>query len=462
MTRSYFFSGVGGSGMAPLALFMRRAGALVSGSDRDFDLGRNLDKRAYLIDAGLTIAPQDGSGLTAAHDYLVVSTAVEESVPDVISARALGVEIIRRSQLLSSLFNAAPQSLGVGGTSGKSTTTAMAGWILSAAGKRPAIINGANMANFAAGAARYAGSVHGDGPFVAEVDESDGSIDLYNPSVALVTNISLDHKSLEELIDLFERFLLRAKTVVINLDDPHLRAIAAHQLFPAKITYGLTAPDADWRLLGKAGPGQWLVRGPDGAEHALNLSMFGAHNVSNALGAIAAAVALGVDAGAAVAAMADFRGVQRRLEVRAIQHGVTIYDDFAHNPDKIATSLRALKTRHPRILCFFQPHGFKPLELMYHELVAALAQGLSRDDVFWTCDPLYLGGSTTRNDRAKELVTALQAAGCQALFLEDRTAIAAAMAAHAKPDDAAVIMGARDDTLTALCDGVAAAIAARG
>jgi len=202
--RPYFFCGIGGSGMLPLALILRAKGFSVEGSDRSLDQGRLAQKFKFLRDRGIALHPQDGSGITRPEQILVTSAAVEETVPDVQSARRLNVPVMRRAELLAQLFNAAPLSIAVGGTSGKSTTTGMIGWILHHAGRAPTIMNGAIMKNFITPEIPFAGAVVGSGDaFISEVDESDGSIALFNPRIAVLNNISLDHKSIGELRALF-------------------------------------------------------------------------------------------------------------------------------------------------------------------------------------------------------------------------------------------------------------------
>ncbi|MCG8563234.1 MAG: Mur ligase domain-containing protein, partial [Hyphomicrobiales bacterium] len=147
-SKHYFFCGIGGSGMLPLALIMRGKGHAVEGSDRALDQGRTGQKFAFLRDQGIRLHPQDGSGVTRPDQILVASTAVEDTVPDVQAARRVGAARISRAELLADLFNAAAQGIAVGGTSGKSTTTGMIGWILERAGRRPTIMNGAVMSNF--------------------------------------------------------------------------------------------------------------------------------------------------------------------------------------------------------------------------------------------------------------------------------------------------------------------------
>src|SRR6202044_490382 len=191
----YFFCGVGGSGMTPLALIIQARGGRVEGSDRALDQGRNAERFNFLRTRGVLLHPQDGSGITRASQTLVTSAAVEETIPDVQAARRIGAAVTTRAKLLAELFNASALGVGVAGTSGKSTTVGMIGWILHRAGKSPTIMNGADMKNFVAADAPFASARIGEGEvFVSEVDESDGSIAFFSPHIAVVNNISLDHK----------------------------------------------------------------------------------------------------------------------------------------------------------------------------------------------------------------------------------------------------------------------------
>src|SRR5579875_2376379 len=245
MTRdkAYFFCGVGGSGMLPLALIVQARGAKVAGSDRSLDQGRTPGKFEFLRARGIALHPPDGSGLTAGEQVLVASGAVEETVPDVQAARRVGASIKSRAELLSELFNAAPFSIGVAGTSGKSTVTGMIGWILHRVGRDPTVMNGAEMRNFVTAETPFASALVGKGEvFVSEVDESDGSIARYQPAVAVVNNISLDHKSMEELRSLFRDFVGNARTAVLNLDNAETAALC-HGLRPGQaVTYSLENP----------------------------------------------------------------------------------------------------------------------------------------------------------------------------------------------------------------------------
>ena len=192
--RPYFFCGIGGSGMLPLALILRAQGCVVSGSDRALDQGRTREKFTFLRARGVALFPQDGSGISGPELIVVTSAAVEASIPDVARARDVGARLVTRAELLAELVNAAPRAVGVAGTSGKSTTTGMIAWILQETGKAPTVVNGAVMKNFVTSETAYASAVIGKSDlFVAEVDESDGSIRHYHPEIAVLNNIALDH-----------------------------------------------------------------------------------------------------------------------------------------------------------------------------------------------------------------------------------------------------------------------------
>src|SRR4051812_17998283 len=244
--RDYFFCGVGGSGMTPLALIIQAGGGRVEGSDRALDQGRNTGRFDFLRSRGVLLHPQDGSGIRRAGQILVTSAAVEETIPDVQAARGIGATVTTRAKLLAELFNASPLSVGVAGTSGKSTTVGMIGWILHRAGKSPTIMNGADMKNFVAADSPFASARIGEsGVFVSEVDESDGSIAFFAPRVAVVNNISLDHKSLDELRVFFRGFVATAQTGVLNVDNAETAALLAVLKPGQAVPYSLGAARAD-------------------------------------------------------------------------------------------------------------------------------------------------------------------------------------------------------------------------
>jgi UDP-N-acetylmuramate--alanine ligase len=456
----YFFCGIGGSGMLPLALLLRAAGAEVAGSDRMRDQDRVADKFAYLERQGIILFPQDGSGLTSADQILVASAAIEENVPDVAAARRVGAARMTRAELLARLFNAAPVSIGVAGTSGKSTVTGMVAWILSRAGKAPTVMNGAVMKNYASTEAPFASAVAGDGRyFVSEVDESDGSIALYEPRIALINNVTLDHKPLDELRPLFRSFAQKAEKVVLNLDDEETRGLLPYVAPPKQLGFSFQRRDAAFEGSG-IDEGEGEIRFAfrhAGEEHEVVLPLWGTHNAANALGAIAAAVAAGVPAAAAARALATFQGLRRRFELVGTKSGIAVIDDFAHNPDKIAATLSAARTGlKGRLLLFFQPHGYGPLRLMKQALVDTFVRCMGDDDLLILPDPVYYGGTVDRSIGSEDLIAAVHMRGRQAEHIPDRDACGARLAALARPGDRILVMGARDDTLSDFAEGILA------
>jgi UDP-N-acetylmuramate--alanine ligase len=453
LDRRYFFCGIGGSGMLPLALILLGKGCAVAGSDRSHDQNRTPEKFAFLTTRGVTLFPQDGSGIADPGTVLVVSTAVEDSVPDVAAAKQIGAKIVTRAQLLAQLFNQAACGIGIAGTSGKSTTTGMLGWLLAATGRDPTIMNGAVMKNFVSPDVPFASAVVGKGEaFVSEVDESDGSIALYDPAIAVLNNVAHDHKSMAELRLLFRDFLGKAKTAVVNLDNAEAAALKENNA----IGYSLMDPAA--QLFGSdLNPAQdgisFQVR--EGAiQVGVRLKVPGRHNVSNALAALGAARAAGVPLAEAARALEGFTGVKRRLELVGTANAITVLDDFAHNPDKIAATLATLHDFPGRLLVLFQPHGFGPLRLMKDGFIAVFAGQLGPEDVLIMPEPVYFGGTVERSVASTDIVAGVLAGGRQAFAFPDRAACGEKILALAKPGDRVVVMGARDDTLSQFAAGL--------
>lgn len=438
--------------MLPLALILRAKGHEVAGSDRSLDQGRTGQKFEFLQSRGITLFPQDGTGLTTADQTLVASTAVEDTVPDVKAAADLGAKRISRADLLAELFNAAPTGIGVAGTSGKSTTTAMIGWTLFHAQRNPTIINGAVMKNFVTPEIPFAGALAGGNEIlVSEVDESDGSIALYDPCVAVVNNVALDHKSMDELRELFGTFVAKSKVAILNLDNDETADIT-EQIGDKAVTFSLSDKAATY-------VGSELEPQPDGIAFSVSnpttgnsekvkLQVPGRHNVENALAAIAACCAIGLSLQEAAAGLNEFTGVRRRLETVGTANTITVIDDFAHNPDKIGATLNTLHDFAGRLLVLFQPHGFGPLRLMKNEFIECFGNGLNQIDILLMPEPIYFGGTVERAVSSADIAVGVKDLGRNAYALADREACGDKLLELARAEDRIVIMGARDDTLS--------------
>jgi len=453
MSRHYFLSGIGGSGMLPLALILKSQGHRVSGSDRGRDQGRSPEKFENLEKQGITLYPQDGSGLGGIPnaspvcmmpeadrpDALVVSTAVEETVPDVQAARGAGIPVVKRAELLAEIFNGFKKRIAVGGTSGKTTTTGMIAFILKESGLDPVVMCGGVLKNYGATALTGRGDI-----FVTESDESDGTIALFNPDVAVLTNVSVDHKGMDELRVLFGDFVNKARVPVINADNAESVALKnAHtKTYSTKTAADYAATD--------------IFQMPEGVaaivnDAAIGMDLMGDHNLSNALAAIAACNAYGVPVQQACEILGAFEGIKRRMEWIGEENGITVYDDFAHNPDKIAATLSTLKAHEGRLIIIFQMHGYGPLKLMWKELAATFKTHTDDNDLIFMPDPLYLGGTADKTIGTQQVVEAI---GPRAKWCESREACGLAALLATRPGDRLVVMGARDDTLSDFAQGL--------
>lgn len=457
---SYFFCGIGGSGMLPLAMILRGQGAKISGSDRGHDQGRTPEKFAYLEKQGISIVPQDGLGLTKDFDALVISSAVEETIPEVKRAKEIGVPIVKRAELLAQLFNAAKIKVGIGGTSGKSTTTGMLAWILKEAVLNPTVMNGANFLNFVSPETPFASALVGDKDvFVTECDESDGSIILYHSSIAVLNNIALDHKPVEELKPIFAQFLNQSQKQVLNIDNQAV-AEMAKDYTATSLTVGIDNPNAQLtatslrhspdgifaQIQYVTGDGRGLENGLERGE--ISLKIIGRHNIENALCAMGAALLCGVSLSECCRSLNGFLGVGRRLQTIKKSNNISVIDDFAHNPDKITASLRSLNEFSGRLLVMFQMHGYGPFRLMKNELMESFASGLKEGDVFYMPDVLYMGGTVDKSYTSQDFIKECESKGLKAIYAPTREEIGKMIESEAKSGDRIVIMGARDDTLT--------------
>jgi UDP-N-acetylmuramate--alanine ligase len=460
--RALFFCGIGGSGMLPLAQIAHGLGHPVAGSDRSRDQDRTPAKFQWLENHGFQLFPQDGSGVTSPDQVLIASAAIENTVPEVARASELGCERLSRAELLSALFNDAGFSIAIGGTSGKSTVTGMIAWILHEGGYDPTVMNGAVMKNFVSAENPFASARIGRPDlFVSEVDESDGSIALYRPTVGVLLNVSLDHKSIEELRVLFGNFVAASNSAAINLDSPE-----ASYLVPRArecVTFAIRNQSADITVepdsidQSELGIRAAVIDNRSREAFPLILPVPGLHNLSNALAAIAAASAVGIAVGHATYALRTFAGLARRFDVVGTSPvGIPVIDDFGHNPEKCAATLRTLKATPGRVIAFFQPHGYGPLRQMGGELAETFARELGPDDITIFSDPVYFGGTVDRSEGSERIVALINAAGGQAEHIPAREDCGARIAAIAREGDRIVVMGARDDTLTEFAQSILA------
>ncbi|WP_243293221.1 L,D-transpeptidase family protein [Geothrix mesophila] len=446
------FAGVAGSGMSALAQFACLKGGRASGSDRSFDRGQRSDARRHLEDLGVVIHPQDGSGLTGDCTALVVSTAVEDEVPDVATARRLGVPVLHRSELLAHVV-AKYRTVAVTGTSGKSTTTAMVFEILRGAGRDPSVITGGELVALQR-EGRWGNAWAGASDLlVIEADESDGSVVRYHAAVGVILNLQKDHKDMAVVAEMFRAFRAQVREAAVVGEAENLREFAGGATV---FGFGGGARLRAEGLVVRADSSAFRVGGKD-----FVLPMPGLHNVENALAAIAACSALGVPLEEMIAPLAAFQGVARRFQVLGTRRGVTVVDDFGHNPAKVAASIRAAHLRTAaggRVLAVFQPHGFGPLKFLRSEFVEAFVAELASRDRLWFLDVFYAGGTAARDITSAEVVAEIAAKGVAAEAAPSREWLVDRLAAEAKAGDLILVMGARDPSLTDLAKAILAAL----
>ncbi len=463
---SYHLVGIGGIGMSAIAQLLKAQGHTVSGSDRNYD--RKLFSHLFsaLEQQGIKLFVQDGSGVNGSTNYLVVSSAIEDDNPDIKKARDKGVPIIKRADLLAEIFNNL-YGIAIGGTNGKTTVSGMVGWILDYAGLDPTILIGGYIKNYATNALLGNTKVGKSALMAIEADESDGTIVSYRPKVGVVTNISKDHKTLDELSQLFSTFTKNTtEMLVINADCPELRNITIHS--KNIITYG-SSPDANIRI-------KDVVCHQRGSRFKINgttfeLNIQGLYNVSNAAAAISVARSLGIPDDKTSAALKTFKGISRRMDLIGEVNGIKIIDDFAHNPAKIMAAIEAARLGAERLIIVFQPHGYGPTNFMKEELITAFKTKLFPSDVLFMPEIFYAGGRANKNISSGDIINRLCQAGINAFYVPERNDIVDEIRKvlnqrnqGSTPDSrlqtrrlvntTILVMGARDDTLTTFCHDI--------
>ena len=448
-TGKIHFSGIGGVGMSALAQLSAMEGKAVTGSDRDFDRGRNLELRTKLQALGIEIFPQDGSAVCADTAELAVSTAIEDSNPEITAAKALGVKIFHRSELLASYVNRF-NTIAVAGTSGKSTVVTMIFEILEFAGRRPGLITGGALISLME-RGMVGNAFRGKSDLlVVEADESDGTITRYKPKIGVLLNITKDHKDLEELKSIFGVFAGNCGKFYANAEDP-----SAAVLNPKAELFGLNTGKYKVSDISFSGfSSSFRVNGVP-----FKLPAPGLYNIENALAALTVAAGLGVALDKCASALENYKGVDRRFRITGEKRGVTVVDDYAHNPAKISAVLKAARAaRGGPVIAVYQPHGFTPARHLKNELIESFVSGLNKEDILVMPEIYYAGGTVSKTISSKNLTDEVSKRGVKALFFERREDIPAALVPLAKPGGIIIVMGARDVTLSDLARDILKAL----
>lgn len=455
------FIGIGGIGMSGLASWCRSLGIRVSGSDRDAGKTENAHIFVPLRNQNIELFPQDGSFVNCGiPEAIVYSSAIEDDNPDFLAAP--DIRRIHRSQLLTELLNAPEQScstIAIAGSCGKSTVTAYMAEALTNCGEEAGFLNGAvskrfvslsSIGNFYAGSGKY---------FVFEADESDKSLLNYTPDYAVILNMGTDHYSKEELAEVFAAFLNRVRkgAVVERQVFEAVKPLLNNPGLELKVFDSGTSTEYAYHIseyaVSLSSTGTPVPRAVFNGVHQITLPAPGFHTAANALAIFAMLELLKFPVSKALAAISSFDGIRRRNDCVGITvNGVPVYDDYAHNPEKIASCLKTLAEITPnRIFAVFQPHGFGPLGFFRDELFETLEAVLRPGDRFFMLPPFYAGGTSSFKPTSQEVIADWKQKSTTPetyTFTDAREQLRQLLLEESSGGDLIVIMGARDNSLS--------------
>lgn len=443
--QNVFFVGVAGVGMSAIAQYLKGIGKEVSGSDRYFHPGQYNKTKEQLEAEGINCFLQDGTGITESTDLIVVSTAIEDTVYEVKKAKELGIQIIKRSELLS-IIAKSKKTIAVAGTSGKSTTSAMLYQILSDAQLDPSIISGAGLTSIIKQGKIGNASVGKGDWLIIEADESDGSVVQYEPEIGLLLNIDKDHQEIDELIELFTIFKNNTNSLfVVNQSNTLAKSLSAN----SKNDFGFEDQTVGYSAENFKQDGLSLTF--EVLDQKFQMNSLGQHSVENATAAIAVANQIGIDLKTCAYSLATYEGIYRRHQILGQKNGVWVIDDYAHNPAKCAASIKACQPLADIVIAWFQPHGYKPTRFLKDDFIQEIADSLRPQDEIWMSEIFYAGGTAVKDISANELVEGIKAKGKNAHFVEDRNDLLEALKPELKDGTVLLLMGARDPSLENFC-----------
>lgn len=438
----FHFVGIGGAGMSGIARILVGRGEQVTGSDV-----KDSPRLHALTALGATIfvghAPENVEGA----DVVVVSSAIRDTNPEVLRARELGIRVIHRSDALAMLMEGT-RTVAIAGTHGKTTTTSMTTVALQAAGLDPSFAIGGELAQ--AGTNAYAGT--GD-IFVAEADESDGSFLKYHPEVGVITNAEADHldhygswdKVREAFVGFSEHVAASGGTLIVCADDPGSYSVGMDaQASGARVIFYGKSDVADAVVNATThGQGVQFTVAFNGETHTADIRLPGEYNALNATAALIAALTMGAEPAKAISGLESFTGTRRRFELRGIERGVRVYDDYAHHPTEVRALLSAARkvvdpSRKVRVI--FQPHLYSRTQNFQQEFAEALSVA---DDV------IVLDVFPAREDPIPGVTGDLIASKVTSsvTYVPSFAEAVPTMAARVEPGDIVLTVGAGDVTI---------------
>ena len=439
--QNVFFIGVAGSGMSAIAQYLQGIGKNVSGSDRYFHPDEYNKTQEQLEAEGIQCFIQDGSGIHDQTDLIVVSTAIEDTVYEVQKAKELNIPIIKRSQLLA-IIAKSKKTVAVGGTSGKSTTSAMLYQILLDAKLEPSIISGAGLTSIIK-EGKIGNAAVGKGDWlIIEADESDGSIIQYEPEIGLLLNIDKDHQEIDELMELFTIFKNNSKRLfVVNQSNTLAKKLYAN---PDQ-DFGFGNSEAGYNVTNFRQEGfnvYFEIKG-----QSFTMKSIGQHSAENACAAVSVAHQIGVDLETCSESLSSYEGIYRRHQILGQKKGIWVIDDYAHNPAKCAASIKACQPLANRVIAWFQPHGYGPTRFLRKDFVEEISAALRPQDEIWMSEIFYAGGTAVKDISANDLITDIILENKTAVFVENRNDLVGQLQNHLKEGDVLLLMGARDPSL---------------
>jgi UDP-N-acetylmuramate--alanine ligase len=436
-----FFIGIAGVGMSAIAQYLQGVGKTVAGSDRYFKDGEYNEIQEKLQAEGIQCFLQNGEGITAQTDLVVVSTAIEDTVPEVQKAKQLNIPILKRSEVLA-IIAASKKTIAVGGTSGKSTTSAMLFDILDYAKLQPSIISGAGLTKIIK-QGKIGNAKVGVGEWlVIEADESDGSIVQYKPEIGLLLNIDKDHQEIDELMQIFGAFKNNSKSFVVNQSNKLSKTLSQNLANDFSTTENDKCQFIAKDFLQQGFNIQYSI-----SNIQFSINAIGKHNMENATAAVAVANQIGVSLSDCAAALKNYDGIYRRNQIIGNKNGVWLIDDYAHNPVKCAAAIAACQPLTQKVVAWFQPHGYGPTRFLRNDFVKELSAILRDTDEIWMSEIFYAGGTATKDISANDLINDIKANGKQAFFIADRNKFVEAVKSHLHHDSVLLLMGARDPSL---------------
>ncbi|MEK6651358.1 MAG: Mur ligase domain-containing protein [Nitrospirota bacterium] len=431
-----FFSGIGGSGVSAIACFMADKGHVVAGSDRAFDKNPNHPVYKILKYRGVSIIPQDGSGIDSSVDIAVFSTAVEHDQPEYLKAKTLNIPIKTRPEYLAEIISDF-KTIAVAGTSGKSTTSGMLAFLMHRLGLNPNFIGGGRVKQFKT-ETNPGNSSTGDSDFlVIEACESDGTIVNYKPEHSIISNLELDHHFVDKTAGMFEALAKNTRgKVIVNADDTNLMKISIKNpaTFSIDNPSNYMASDITYKPLGT----DFSLNGTK-----LSLSLPGKYNLYNAVSCIAFLSETGVALKDIAEILHEFKGIERRFDIHLNTGRKLVIDDYAHNPHKISSLMQTVKNLKENICYIFQPHGFAPTRMMKAEYIDAFSENLRAADHLILLPIYYAGGTTSKDISSHDLAEGIKVNG-KSVEVAERGDILKRLDEW----DNYVIFGARDETLS--------------